>query len=102
VPLYYAAADAFVMPSDYGETWGLAVNEAMNFGLPIIASDRTGCHADLVKPGVNGYVFETGDVAALRGFMLTMLQADTKAMGEASLILVNQHGFEQIWKSLQP
>lgn len=101
VPLYYAAADALVMASDYGETWGLAVNEAMNFGLPIITSDRTGCHADLVKPGVNGYVFETGKVEALRACMETMLQADTHAMGQASLALVNQHSFETIARQLQ-
>jgi glycosyltransferase involved in cell wall biosynthesis len=101
VPLYYAAADALVMPSDYGETWGLAVNEAMNFGLPVIASDRTGCHTDLVKPGVNGFVFETGNVAALQGCMQSLLQADTTAMGKASLALVNQHSFETIARQIQ-
>ena len=55
----YAAADCFVLPSDYGETWGLVVNEAMNFGLPIVVSDRVGCGRDLVREGENGFTFRS-------------------------------------------
>jgi glycosyltransferase involved in cell wall biosynthesis len=29
IPAAYAAADCLVLPSDYSETWGLVVNEAM-------------------------------------------------------------------------
>src|SRR4029077_17920898 len=36
----YVAADCLVLPSDYSETWGLVVNEAMASGLPSIMSDR--------------------------------------------------------------
>lgn len=67
---HYAAADLFVMCSDRGETWGLAANEAMNFGLPIVISDLTGCGDDLVVPGQNGFVFPTGDVDQLREHIL--------------------------------
>src|SRR5205814_1609538 len=45
---YFKAADVFVLPSLY-ETWGLVVNEAMHFGLPVIVSDAVGCAADLVE-----------------------------------------------------
>jgi glycosyltransferase involved in cell wall biosynthesis len=62
---YYAVADIFVMCSGEGETWGLSVNEAMNFGLPIVVSDMTGCAFDLVVDGKNGFVFKTGDVDGL-------------------------------------
>ena len=51
----YAVADVFVLPSE-SETWGLVVNEAMNFGCPIIVSDRVGCAPDLVD-GKCGLVF---------------------------------------------
>ena len=51
----YAVADIFVLPSE-SETWGLVVNEAMNFGCPIIVSDRVGCAPDLVD-GKCGLVF---------------------------------------------
>lgn len=52
----YAVADVMVLPSAYQETWGLVVNEAMNFGCPVIVSDRVGCAPDLVA-GKCGIVF---------------------------------------------
>lgn len=61
LPNAYAAADVLVLPSAYEETWGLVVNEAMNFRLPIVVSDKVGCAADLVHPGDNGFVFKSGD-----------------------------------------
>ena len=64
MPRTYAAADLFVLPS-FGETWGLAVNEAMCMGLPVVVSDRVGCAEDLVHPRRNGLVFEAGNVADL-------------------------------------
>ena len=65
IPEYYAMADVFVLPSGPGETWGLVVNEAMCFGLPVIVSDMVGCGPDLVKDGENGYLFDLGDVEML-------------------------------------
>jgi glycosyltransferase involved in cell wall biosynthesis len=61
----YSAADCLVLPSDYGETWGLVVNEAMACGLPAIVSDRVGCGPDLIEEGVTGAVFPFADVEAL-------------------------------------
>jgi glycosyltransferase involved in cell wall biosynthesis len=57
IPAAYTAADALVLPSDYGETWGLVCNEAMVCGTPAIVSERVGCAGDLVVDG------ETGGVA---------------------------------------
>lgn len=62
---YYTAADVFVLPSGLGETWGLVVNEAMCFKLPVIVSDVVGCAADLVKDGENGFIVPFGNVHAL-------------------------------------
>ncbi len=56
LPLYYAFAHCFVLPSTR-EPWGLVVNEAMACGLPVIVSDRCGCAQDLVTGGENGFVF---------------------------------------------
>ena len=61
----YVAADCLVLPSDYGETWGLVVNEAMACGKPAIVSDRVGCGPDLVTEGATGAVFPFGNIAAL-------------------------------------
>jgi glycosyltransferase involved in cell wall biosynthesis len=63
---YYAAADCLVLPSQYSETWGLVVNEALQFGIPAIVSDRVGCHPDLIVPGETGCIFPVRDVGALK------------------------------------
>jgi glycosyltransferase involved in cell wall biosynthesis len=69
---YFAAADVFVLPSEF-ETWGLVVNEAMQFGLPAVVSSAVGCHPDLIVPGQTGFVFPTGDVEALADCLLKFL-----------------------------
>ena len=66
----YAACDVLVLPSiatrTFREPWGLVVNEAMNRGLPVIASDAVGAAAGgLVRDGVNGLVVPAGDHEAL-------------------------------------
>jgi glycosyltransferase involved in cell wall biosynthesis len=44
IPAYYQACDMFCLPSKGpGETWGLAVNEAMATGKAILISNRVGC-----------------------------------------------------------
>ncbi|MES3001697.1 MAG: glycosyltransferase family 4 protein [Pseudomonadota bacterium] len=84
IPAAYVAADCLVLPSDFGETWGLVVNEAMACGRPAIVSDRVGCASDLVTDGVTGFVFPFGDTTALAQRLLS-IAADTPtatAMGE--------------------
>ena len=49
-PVFYALADAFILPSLW-EEWGLVVNEAMAAGLPVVVSETAGCAEDLLKPG---------------------------------------------------
>ena len=65
LPLYYAAADVIVLPSNGDETWGLVVNEAMACGLPAIVSRAVGCGPDLVDEDRTGYSFPLGDAEAL-------------------------------------
>jgi len=62
----YADADMLVLPSVYEETWGLVVNEALQFGVPCVVSDRVGCAPDLIIPGRTGAVFSHGDASSLR------------------------------------
>jgi glycosyltransferase involved in cell wall biosynthesis len=65
----YAAADALVLPSDGGETWGLVVNEAMACGLPCFVSDQVGCSPDLIIPNQTGALFPLGDYKALAALL---------------------------------
>ena len=60
----YACADLLVLPSR-SETWGLVVNEALQWGIPAVVTDRVGCAEDLVKPGKTGEIFPAGSPEAL-------------------------------------
>jgi glycosyltransferase involved in cell wall biosynthesis len=62
---YYHAADALVLGSRSGETWGLVVNEALHHGTPCIVSHLVGCAPDLIVPGQTGEVFEAGSAESL-------------------------------------
>ena len=67
---FYAAADVVVIPSiptrGFREPWGLVANEAMNQGLPVIATDAVGAAAGgLVRHERNGLVVPAGDASAL-------------------------------------
>jgi glycosyltransferase involved in cell wall biosynthesis len=61
----YAVADCLTLPSDFPETWGLVVNEALACGLPAVVSDAVGCAPDLIRNGETGFTFPLDDVAAL-------------------------------------
>lgn len=101
---YYAASDVFVMCSQEGETWGLSTNEAMNFGLPLIISDMTGCSLDLVKENENGYTFPLGDVQILSEkmkFFIEMGEEQRKKMGIKSKNIVQSYSYETIIKGLE-
>jgi glycosyltransferase involved in cell wall biosynthesis len=70
MPVIYQLCDVFVLPSaGPGESWGLALNEAMAAGKAVIASDKCGGAADLIREGENGYIFEAGNAADLLGKM---------------------------------
>ena len=56
----YVAADLLVLPSDFGETWGLVVNEAMACGTPAAVSDQCGCAEDLPAHLAPELVFHCG------------------------------------------
>src|SRR5262249_52629160 len=90
MPHWYAASDVLVLPSSWGETWGLVINEAMASGLPIVASDKVSAAADLVAHGRNGYVFKSGDLRSLADAMRSMMTGKDKLeeMGRTSIEMI--------------
>jgi len=97
LPGAYAAADLLVLPSAWHETWGLVVNEAMNFSLPVVVSDKVGCAADLVRPGWNGIVVPHTDVGALaRAIGVLVAHDDVRAeLGRHGRELVDAYSVER-------
>lgn len=96
ISLYYAIADLFVLCSGQGETWGLSVNEALCYNMPIMVSSISGCADDLVIDGVNGHKFEVGNVADLSAKMAMAL--NLKNVDNSCL--VQKFSFETISKTL--
>lgn len=52
---YYRAADLFVLPTRE-DIWGLVVNEAMAYGLPVITTDKCIAGLEMVMDGLNGWI----------------------------------------------
>jgi len=102
IPRIYAACDVFVLPSK-DEPWGLAINEAMCAGLPIVASAEIGCVPDLVRDGVNGRIFRAGDIAELGSALRSMIgDRETRlAMGAASRAIISRWSFAEVGEGLR-
>lgn len=85
MPVVYRLGDLFVLPSAFGETWGLAVNEAMASGRPVLVSDRVGCAADLIDEAC-GRVFPWKDFSATMQAVNDLFSDRTKlsAMGRSA------------------
>ncbi|MBC8010671.1 MAG: glycosyltransferase family 4 protein [Burkholderiales bacterium] len=97
MPARYLLGDVFVLPSEgRHETWGLAVNEAMHLARPVIVSDHVGCHADLVLPSENGWVFPAGDEVALATALretLALPREELVALGRAAASRVSSFNY---------
>jgi glycosyltransferase involved in cell wall biosynthesis len=63
-----AGARVVIVPSEWEETFGLVVVEAMAAGVPAVVSTR-GSLPELVTEGVDGVVFEAGNAGALAGVL---------------------------------
>ena len=90
LPAYYGLADALVLASTTDQ-WGLAVNEAMAAGLPVLVSRVCGCAPELVEEGVNGWTFDPHDPSTLASLLARMACAsgdDRAAMSRASRRIV--------------
>jgi glycosyltransferase involved in cell wall biosynthesis len=96
LPGLYGASDVFVLPSEH-EPWGLAVNEAMCAGLPVVVSREVGCVADLVREGTNGYAPAAGDIEGLSHALQRLVEDDDlrRLQGEASLTRIQEWGYAQ-------
>lgn len=97
LPRVYADADVFVMPS-LGDTWGLVINEAMASGLPVIGSSQTQAVVEMVRDGVEGWVFSVEQPQSVGAAIRRMLDTPRErlaAMGSdarrAALALSPDH-----------
>jgi glycosyltransferase involved in cell wall biosynthesis len=80
----YRSADVLVLPSDR-DAWALVINEAAAAGLAIVCTDVVGAAAELVREGVNGFLFPRGNLAQFIDRLLKVTAPDQiDAMKSAS------------------
>ena len=97
------ASDLFVLPSvrlPNGRTEGMpqAILEAMEHGLPVIASDVGGV-SDVVRSGENGVLVSPADVASLREAISALRDPDLRARLSAD---ARATAAEYHWSELAP
>lgn len=70
---YYLAADIFVLPTRE-DIWGLVINEAMSYGLPVITTEKCVAGVEIVGNGVAGEIIESENIEALRDAISKLIE----------------------------
>lgn len=75
--IYYSQSNVFVLPSfsldGTVEAWGLTVNEAMECGIPVVATTAVGSAYDIISPE-NGIIIEENDIIQLKDAIVKILK----------------------------
>lgn len=96
---YYLASDVFVLPTR-GDTWGLVINEAMTYGLPIITTRNCVAGVQLITDGDNGYLIESEDHIDLRNRMDQILNDSSmrQTMAQNNVAKMRDYTYENMAK----
>lgn len=94
---YFMAADLFVLPTRE-DIWGLVVNEAMAFGLPIITTDKCGAGLELITDCENGFIVPVENPNVLLERINEILKNDLlrQRMVECNLKKISQYTIEKM------
>ncbi len=98
---YYQAADLFVLPTRE-DIWGLVVNEALAFGLPVISTERCNAAIELIKNDVNGSIVPTEDPVALSDSIIRFMEKTDKEISEGAsyaLQVIKHYTIENVIKT---
>lgn len=102
MPLVYRMASIFCLPSKGpGETWGLAINEAMASSTPVIVSNKVGGAEDMLIDDFNGYIFEHSNQEELENILINLSLEELKLMGANAKTHVEKFSMLQIVKALE-
>lgn len=95
----YEIVDILIVPS-LREGFGNVLIEAAAMEVPVVASDIPGCR-DAVQPGINGELFEKGNISALTDVLKKLLLNEPlrRQYGSNGRRFVNEHfSNETIWR----
>lgn len=77
VKKHYLESSIFVSTSRW-EGFGLAITEAMECGLPVVAFDNSGPKEIINKPNINGILIENHDVTQLANEIIKLIEDNEK------------------------
>lgn len=93
---YYKVADVFVLPTRY-DTWGLVINEAMSYGLPVITTKNCVAGLQLIEDGKNGYLVDSESTEQLKTAMRDLIsKSDLLEMGNRNIKKIKNHTYEKM------
>lgn len=92
---YYRAADVFVLPTRE-DIWGLVVNEAMSYGIPVVTTNKCVAGMEMVEQGVTGSIVEVENVNQLVEAVRYWLENGSIESNNASLDKARQYTIEKM------
>lgn len=90
---YYLASDIFVLPTRE-DIWGLVINEAMSFGLPVITTDRCNAGTQLIVDGENGYIVPVDEAALAERMRALLMLPSLEELGQNNISKISDYTIE--------
>lgn len=96
---YYRSADLFVLPTRE-DIWGLVVNEAMAYGLPVITTNKCIAGLNLIENYKNGFITEVDDEYRLYLRIKELLDNDEliRNISKNNLLKIQSYTIEEMAK----
>ena len=92
---YYKAADLFVLPTRE-DIWGLVINEALAYGVPVVTTDKCVAGRELIHKGSNGMLISGKTSNELSGACNDMFEKKLIYYSENALRIIKDYTIENM------
>lgn len=93
---YFRISNLFILPTRE-DIWGLVVNEALSYGVPVITTDRCNAGLELIKNDYNGYIVKSNDIDEL-SIAINNLLSGNGSLRDNCLKSIEQYTIENMVK----